>query len=224
MDEGLAILGRLVSVGDRRKVTTHDMLAAQHRARPTAHTVAHTQTNQGGSVDHQIKDLARYLKRHTATRASQACRTAPCNHSTITFQPQLQEDLLQCCTQLGTKIEVYATLIGLLNVDDYNFVGGLLQLAASAYSEAWQELDAGKATALLRMLAALVPVHVLPSTSVFALLTDTIKAATDIATGTPSSSSSSPAPGHLPLATCFRLGFSRRPLWAHMAALYRCHC
>jgi hypothetical protein len=56
--------------------------------------------------------------------------------------------------QLGTKIEVYATLIGLLNVEDYNFVGGLLQLAASAYSEAWQELDVGKATALLRLLAA----------------------------------------------------------------------
>lgn len=85
--------------------------------------------------------------------------------------------------QLGTKMEVYATLIGLLNVDDYNFVGGLLQLAASAYSEAWQELDASKATVLLRLLAALVPVHVVASSSVFALLTDTIKAATDIATG-----------------------------------------
>lgn len=137
-------------------------------------------------MEQQIKELARYLKRHTVTRTSEA-RTSCVVHTKTATQKtatQLQEDLLQCCVQLGTKIEVYATLIGLLNVEDYNFVGGLLQLAASAYSEAWQELDVGKATALLRLLAALVPVHVLASTSVFALLIDTIKAGTDIATGT----------------------------------------
>lgn len=102
-------------------------------------------------------------------------------HTIITTQ--LQEDILQCCIQLGNKVQVYAALIGLLNIDDYNFVGGLLQLAASTYCEAWQDLDHSKAALVLRLLASLVVVHVVTAGSVFSLITDTIKAATDMATG-----------------------------------------
>ncbi len=80
-------------------------------------------------------------------------------------------------------MHVYAALIGLLNVDDYNFVGGLLQLAASTYCEAWQDLDHSKARLVLRLLASLVVVHVVSAGSVFTLITDTVTAATDMATG-----------------------------------------
>ncbi|KAK9846278.1 hypothetical protein WJX81_000837 [Elliptochloris bilobata] len=99
----------------------------------------------------------------------------------VTKGAALRRIILDCAVELSPKTPVYATLIGLLNTDNPQFVAELVALAQAEFNEAVAAPDRHKARMLLRLFAALVVANVLHPSSVVAALQQVVDAAIAVA-------------------------------------------
>ncbi|GAB4821122.1 hypothetical protein N2152v2_008168 [Parachlorella kessleri] len=98
----------------------------------------------------------------------------------------VQAMLVDCAVELSTKLPLYALLLGLLNVDDHELVGGVVSLAASQFSQCLQPGgNRTRARLLLRLLAALVVPSVLHAGSVVDALQGLVERALSVAQASP---------------------------------------
>eukprot|EP00803_Ostreobium_quekettii_P001012 evm.model.scf_516.7 EVM.evm.TU.scf_516.7 scf_516:63384-73886(+) len=89
----------------------------------------------------------------------------------LRINPELVKSvLLDCAVELSTKTPQYATLIGLLNADESEFVQSLVEHANEQFSSALEACEWSKARMLLRLLVALTVSNVVAPSSIVELL------------------------------------------------------
>ena len=94
-----------------------------------------------------------------------------------TYKSKILKILVDCAIRLPDKVTIYTTLIGLLNVKNYNFGGECVELLVKSLKDCLKSCKWAPARHLLRFLADLVNCHVVSAGSLLQLLDNFVDAA-----------------------------------------------
>lgn len=96
-----------------------------------------------------------------------------------TFRIKILRILTDCAIKMPEKCTIYTTLVGLLNVKNYNFGGDFVEYMVKNFKESLKGCKWDAARYALRFLADLVNCHVVSAPSLLQLLDNMIDAANE---------------------------------------------
>merc|ERR1719427_2255069 len=94
-----------------------------------------------------------------------------------TYKSKILKILVDCAIRLPDKVTIYTTLIGLLNVKNYNFGGECVELLVKSTKDSLKSFRWSDARFLLRFMSDLVNCHVVSAGSLLQLLDNFVDAA-----------------------------------------------
>lgn len=96
-----------------------------------------------------------------------------------TFRIKILRILTDCAIKMPEKCTIYTTLVGLLNVKNYNFGGDFVEYMVKNFKESLKNCKWDAARYALRFLADLVNCHVVSAPSLLQLLDNMIDSANE---------------------------------------------